>query len=90
VRRILVPLAVLVVGAAMAGLLVSVLRSDEPGRLACPLTGAVGCGDGACPLGACERAARRLRERLVGPSGLSRRSVPLTASTDLPHGPSRN
>ena len=47
------------VGVASAALWVSTVRSDTVGRLACPLTGETDCSDRSCPLGKCERTARR-------------------------------
>ena len=47
-RTVVGTVAILVVAGGI--LAVSWARSDEPGRLACPLTGEVVCRDRECPL----------------------------------------
>lgn len=47
-----------IAGIVLCGVAVAWARSDEPGRLACPLTGDARCRDRACALGNTERALR--------------------------------
>jgi len=71
--RVLIVLGVSAAVLVAAAFAVSFVRSDTPGRIACPVTGQADCTDPDCPMGSAERGVRDLISSIrVRVSGLDR------------------